>query len=56
MAKVREIFREYVRVLRIARRPNRFEFANVSKITGFGIILIGAIGFIVRMIVQITSG
>ncbi len=56
MPKLKNFFKEYLRVLRIARRPNRFEFTNISKITGFGIILIGAIGFVVRMIVHITSG
>ncbi|MEG3224788.1 MAG: protein translocase SEC61 complex subunit gamma [Methanobacteriales archaeon Met13] len=38
------------RVLHVSKKPDREEFINVSKITGIGILLIGAIGFIITMI------
>lgn len=36
---------DYRRVLRIAKKPNREEFINSSKVSILGIIIIGAIGF-----------
>lgn len=43
------------RVLRVSKRPDREEFVNVSKITGLGIIVIGVIGFIISLIVQLMG-
>lgn len=37
---------EYVRVLRIARKPDREEFEMSSKVTGAGMVIIGLMGFI----------
>jgi len=37
--------REYIRVLKIAEKPNREEYEMSAKITGAGIIIIGLIGF-----------
>lgn len=39
-------FNEYKRVLQIATKPDREEFGMAAKVTGAGMILIGAIGFI----------
>ena len=38
---------EYIRVLKLARKPNREEFTMISKISILGITLIGVIGFII---------
>ena len=32
------------RVLHVSKKPGREEFMNVAKITGIGVIIIGAIG------------
>jgi protein transport protein SEC61 subunit gamma-like protein len=45
-----EKLREYRRVLKIAEKPDREEFEMSAKVTGAGIILIGAIGFIFYLI------
>jgi len=37
---------EYVRVLRIAEKPDWEEFSMSAKVTGAGIIIIGIIGFV----------
>jgi protein transport protein SEC61 subunit gamma-like protein len=37
----------YKRVVDVARKPTREEFSSSMKITGSGIILIGAIGFVI---------
>jgi protein transport protein SEC61 subunit gamma and related proteins len=43
------------RVLRVAKRPDREEFINVSKITGLGIIVIGVVGFVISLIAQVLG-
>jgi protein translocase SEC61 complex gamma subunit len=41
---------QYKRVVSIARKPEKEEFISSVKITGTGIILIGAIGFIIFLL------
>ena len=40
----------YKRVVEVARKPEKEEFLTSSKITGVGIALIGAIGFIIFLL------
>jgi len=47
--QLRNKLNEYKRVLKIAHQPDREEFSMSAKITGAGIILIGAIGFVFYM-------
>ncbi len=47
---LKETFRNYRRVLQIARKPGKEEFMNSSKISALGIALIGSIGFIIFII------
>lgn len=42
---MKEKFREWRRVLQIARKPTKDEFTSSAKICALGIVLIGAIGF-----------
>ena len=42
--------REYRRVLKIAEKPDREEFSMSAKVTGAGMIIIGAIGFVFYML------
>ncbi|OUJ19089.1 Preprotein translocase subunit Sss1 [Methanonatronarchaeum thermophilum] len=37
---------EYIRVLKLARKPDKEEFWQVSKIVAIGILLVGSLGFI----------
>jgi len=41
---------EYVRVLKLTRRPKKEEFIMIAKITGAGMIIIGIIGTIITLI------
>lgn len=36
--------------LRLTRRPTQDEYKNVLKITGLGILAIGALGFVISMV------
>ena len=40
-------YRDYVRVLKLARKPTREEFLMISKIAMLGIALIGMMGFVI---------
>jgi protein transport protein SEC61 subunit gamma-like protein len=40
---------KYGRVLRMARKPTNEEYAKVVTVTGLGLILIGALGFFIYL-------
>ena len=40
----------YGRVLKMARKPDKDEFLKVVQVTGIGMILIGALGFVIYLI------
>ena len=42
-------FLQYQRVWRLLRKPTMSEFKTVSKVSAIGILLIGAIGFIISV-------
>lgn len=41
-----ELFRKYIRVLKLARTPKREEFQKIALVAAAGVVLVGAIGFI----------
>ena len=43
------------RVLHVSKKPGRDEFLNVAKITGIGVLIIGAICFIISIIAQLLG-
>lgn len=45
---------KYGRVLKMARKPTNEEYEKTAKITGAGILLIGAIGFLIYFIVDVV--
>jgi len=42
-----ELFRKYLRVLKLARTPTREEFTKIAIVAAAGVLLIGLIGFII---------
>jgi protein transport protein SEC61 subunit gamma-like protein len=44
---IRELIKNYRRVMQIARKPNKEEFLSTSKICAIGLALIGFVGFII---------
>jgi len=52
-SRLKRYWKETVRVIRITKKPNREEYKNVVKVTALGIAIIGAIGFIIFLIVQL---
>jgi len=47
---IREKIEEYKRILLVAKKPTSYEFRTILKITGIGMIIIGIIGFLIRII------
>ena len=52
---IQEKIKEWNRVIRLSRKPKRSEFEMIAKITGLGMVLIGAIGFIIRMFLELSG-
>ena len=50
-SKIKKFIKETIRVLRITKKPNKTEFQSIVKVTGLGICIIGAIGFIIFMMI-----
>ena len=47
---------EYLRVLKLTRKPTRDEFTVIAKVAGAGILLIGFIGFIIYLLIAEMPG
>jgi len=47
--KIKSFVGECVRVLKVTKKPDAFEFKTIVKVSGLGILIIGLIGFIVQM-------
>lgn len=45
---------KYGRVLKMARKPTNDEYEKTSKITGAGILVVGAIGFLIYIIKELA--
>jgi len=45
--------KEYVRILKLAKRPKREEFFRISKIAGAAMALIGIIGFSIYLLMSV---
>lgn len=48
--KIKTFARECWRVLRITKKPDNVEFKTIVKVSGFGILIIGLIGFLIHII------
>jgi protein translocase SEC61 complex gamma subunit, archaeal and eukaryotic len=47
---VGQVLRSYLRVLKLTKKPSREEFLTIAKVAGIGILAVGAIGFIVYVL------
>jgi len=51
--KFRRFVLECRRVILVTKKPTGYEFKTISKVSGLGMIIIGLIGFILRIIKQL---
>lgn len=47
---VGQVLRAYLRVLKLTKKPSRDEFLMIAKVAGIGILVVGAIGFIIYVL------
>ena len=55
MPNFKEKFAEYGRVLKVTKKPDAEEFKAIVKASGIGIVVIGMVGFIIAIIVQLIQ-
>ena len=48
--RIKTFFGECIRVFRITKKPSIDEYKTIVKVSGLGILIIGALGFIVAMV------
>ncbi len=46
--RIRSFVSNAIRVLKLAKKPKRDDFTFVAKVTGLGILLIGALGYVIE--------
>jgi protein transport protein SEC61 subunit gamma and related proteins len=51
--KFKRFIKESARVMRVTRKPNKTEYLTIVKVTGLGIAIIGALGFIIFLLRQV---
>ncbi|MBI4363194.1 MAG: protein translocase SEC61 complex subunit gamma [Euryarchaeota archaeon] len=44
---------EYIRLLKLTKKPDREEFTLVAKVAGAGILLIGMVGFVIYLLMVV---
>lgn len=52
---ITKTLRDWHRVIKLSRKPRKDEFIMICKVTGLGMIVVGIIGFIIRMFITILS-
>ena len=51
--RLKRFIKETVRVLRVTKKPNKQEYCTTVKVTGIGIGIIGALGFVIFLIKEL---
>ncbi|MEI7719335.1 MAG: protein translocase SEC61 complex subunit gamma [archaeon] len=49
-------FQQYKRVWRLLKRPTMQEFKMIAKVSALGLLIIGAAGFLVSLIMKVGLG
>jgi len=45
-------FQQYKRVWRLLKKPTKQEFTTIAKVSAIGLLIIGAFGFVISMLVK----
>lgn len=56
LSKIKSLVERIKRVLLVSSKPDKDEFKQSAKITGIGLAIIGIIGFVIFLIVQLIGG
>ena len=55
MGKIKSFLLQSKRVWQILKKPSAEEFKGIAKVSAIGILLIGAIGFVIADVVKLLS-
>jgi len=47
-------YNKYLRVWRLLKKPSAAEFKTISKVTAIGLLIIGALGFAISVIMKLV--
>jgi len=50
--KISTQYHKYLRVWRLLKKPTMEEFKTISKVSAIGLLIIGALGFVISIIVK----
>ncbi len=50
-----QVIEKIRRVLLVSSKPDKYEFKQSLKITGVGLVIIGTIGFVIFLMVQLLT-
>ncbi|MEK6822938.1 MAG: protein translocase SEC61 complex subunit gamma [Nanoarchaeota archaeon] len=56
MQRLKQFVRECIRVFKITKKPNKEEFTTIVKISALGMLVIGAIGFLIHFAKTLIFG
>ncbi len=51
--KIKRFIKEAIRVIHVTKKPTIEEYKTLVKVTGIGILVLGAMGFIIFLIKQL---
>lgn len=55
MGKIKEFWKKCKRVWRVMKKPSKEEYRLTAKVTAIGIAILGAIGFLIMIIFQLSG-
>jgi protein translocase SEC61 complex gamma subunit len=50
--KLKSNYHQYVRVWKLLKRPTTEEFLTISKVSAVGLLVIGALGFVISVVMK----
>jgi|TARA_B100001971_G_C18199938_1_gene543910 protein transport protein SEC61 subunit gamma-like protein len=53
LIKLKSFLHQSKRVLQLTKKPGKVEYLTIVKVSGIGILVIGAIGFVITMASQL---
>ena len=53
ITKLKSFIKELIRVFRITKKPSKSEFSAIVKVSSIGIAIIGLLGFIIAIVVEL---
>jgi protein transport protein SEC61 subunit gamma and related proteins len=56
MSKFSKFLKSSKRIFLISKKPSSKEYWTMAKIVGIGILIIGIIGYVIRLLMNIISG